>query len=363
VRRAPFGRAPDGAPVELFTLTSAACGIEVRVATYGGIIVSLRVPGRDGAADVVLGHDDIEGYGRSASYFGAIVGRYANRIAGGRFTLDGETHRLTRNDGANHLHGGTRGFDKAVWRAEPFARAGACGVALAHTSPDGDQGYPGTLEARATYTLGDDGRLTVEYRGTTDRATPVSLSQHSYWNLAGAGSGSVLDHDLTIHADHFTPVDGALIPTGVIAEVAGTPFDFRAPMRVGARIREPDVQLRRGHGYDHNFVLRRDDGAGLAPAARLRDPASGRVMEVWTTEPGVQLYTGNRIAAETRGKEGRSYGPHAALCLETQHFPDSPNHPDFSSTILRPGEEYVSRTEYRFGTDAGTGGTGGGVSV
>lgn len=346
VTRTPFDTLPDGQPVELFTLTSPA-GIEVRAITYGGIILSLRTPDRDGRpADIVLGYDGLDGYLRDTPYFGAIVGRYGNRIAGGRFALDGVTYTLATNNGPNHLHGGIRGFDKVVWTGEAFETDSAVGVALSYTSPDGEEGYPGTLRARVTYTLTDDGRLVFDYAATTDRPTPVNLTQHSYFNLAGAGD--VHGHELTIAADRYTPVDATLIPTGELAPVDGTPFDFRAPTAIGARIDAADVQLKRGGGYDHNFVLTRAD-TGLAHAARVVEPGSGRTLDVWTTEPGVQFYSGNFLDGSITGKGGTVYAHRTGFCLETQHFPDSPNRPAFPSTILRPGEEYRSRTVLVFG--------------
>ena len=349
VRRESFGTSPDGEPLELFTFANAG-GTELRVMTWGAIIVSLRTRDRHGALDdIVLGHDDAAGYARSAAYFGAVVGRYGNRIARGRFTLDGETHQLPLNDGMHHLHGGAHGFDRVTWRAEPFARDAARGVTLQHSSPDGDQGYPGALEARVTYTLGDDDTLTVDYRATTDRATPVNLTQHSYFNLTGAGRGTVLDHELTIHADRYTPVDATLIPTGELAPVAGTPFDFRDATPIGARVDADDAQLRHAGGYDHNFVLRRARNGELTHAAHLADPATGRTLDLHTTEPGLQFYSGNFLDGTVRGKGGRVYAHRGGLCLETQHFPDSPNHPHFPGTVLRPGAEYRSRTVFTFG--------------
>jgi aldose 1-epimerase len=349
-QRVPFGHAPDGTAVDLFTFANAR-GIELGVMTYGGIIVSLRLPDREGRFDdVVLGHDDVDGYVRSASYFGAIIGRCGNRIDGGRFTLDGVSHQLVANDGRNHLHGGARGFDKVVWSAEPFGRDGVCGVTLDYTSADGEQGYPGALTARVTYTLTDHNELIIDYRATADRATPVNLTQHTYWNLAGGSAPDVLDHELTINASHFTPVTGELIPTGAVTAVAGTPFDFRVPIPIGARIDDDDDQLRYAGGYDHNFVLDRA-GDGLEPAARLGDPITGRVLDIRTTEPGLQFYSGNFLDGTIRGKSGRFYGHRGGLCLETQHFPDSPNKPQFPSVVLRSGEEYRSRTVFRFSVD------------
>jgi aldose 1-epimerase len=344
--REPFGTTPTGEAVALLTLTNAR-GMELRVMTYGGIIVSLKVPDRAGnPGDVVLGYDSLAGYLRDSPYFGALVGRYGNRIAKGRFALHGTGYQLATNNGPNHLHGGVRGFDKVVWTAEPFEGEGGIGVRLTYTSPDGDEGYPGTLRAMVTYTLTDRNELILDYEATTDRATLVNLTQHSYFNLAG--SGDILGHDLTIAAEGFTPVDATLIPTGDIAPVAGTPFDFRTPQTIGARIGDDDEQLRRGGGYDHNFVLTRS-GAELALAARLVDSTSGRTLEIRTTEPGVQFYSGNFLDGSITGKGGVVYQRRAALCLETQHFPDSPNQPGFPSTILEPGQTYRSRTVWTFG--------------
>ena len=346
VARTPFDSTPAGQAVELFTLTNPQ-GIEVRAITYGGIILSLRTPDRDGRlGDIVLGYDSLAGYLRASPYFGAIIGRYGNRIANGRFTLDGQTYALAANNGPNHLHGGIRGFDKVVWSAEPLETDSAVGVVFTYTSPDGEEGYPGTLRVQVTYTLADDGKLAFDYLATADRATPVNLTQHSYFNLAG--SGDVLGHELTIAASDFTPVDATLIPTGAVAPVDGTPFDFRTPTAIGARIAADHPQLANGLGYDHNFVLDRE-GPGLAPAARVVAPASGRTLDVWTTEPGLQFYSGNFLDGSITGKAGRVYAHRAGFCLETQHFPDSPNQPAFPSTILRPGEEYRSRTVFGFG--------------
>ena len=348
VRESGFGRTPEDEAVSLYTLRSPN-GIEVRAMTYGGIIVSLRTPDRGGRVDdVVLGFDGLEPYLAGTPYFGAIIGRYGNRIAAGRFTLDGETYTLAQNDGTNHLHGGTRGFDKVVWDASPFDSDTAVGVVFRYRSVDGEEGYPGALSAQVTYTLTDAGELVFDYVATTDRATPVNLTQHTYFNLAGAGSGDVLDHELMIPASAFTPVDSTLIPTGEIRPVDGTPFDFRTPHRIGARIEAADPQLGYGRGYDHNFVLDRL-GEGLAVAARVVEPTTGRTMDVYTTEPGVQLYTGNFLDGSITGSGGKVYGHRGGFCLETQHFPDSPNEPAFPSTILRPGETYRSRTVFTFG--------------
>jgi aldose 1-epimerase len=348
ITRAPFGTTPTGDAVDAFTLANAH-GLELRAVTYGGTIVSLSVPDRDGqVADVVLGHDSLEDYFSDSSYFGAIVGRFANRIAGARFTVDGTPYRLVANDGPNHLHGGRAGFDRVVWRAAPFRTGHTAGVALSYTSPDGEEGYPGNLHARVRYTLTDRNELVVDFLATTDRATPVNLTQHTCFNLTGDGAGDILGHLLWINADLMTPVDENLIPTGKVAPVAGGPFDFRALTRIGARITSDDEQLRRGQGYDHNFVLKRGE-PGLAHAARVVEPASGRTLDVYTTEPGLQFYSGNFIDARVIGKAGRVYRPRAGLCLETQHYPDSPNQPGFPSTLLRPGEQYRSRTVFAFG--------------
>lgn len=348
--RAPFGTLPDGRPVQLFTLTNAH-GVEVRFIDYGGIILSVRTPDRTGQLDdITLGYDSLAGYLRSTPYFGALIGRYGNRIAKGRFTVDGTTYTLATNDGPNHLHGGVRGFDKVLWHAEPFRDARGVGAVLTYVSRDGEEGYPGNLAVRVTYTLTNDDALVFEYHATTDRATPVNLTQHTYWNLAGPGRTTILDHQLTLSASHFTPIDSTLIPTGEIRDVAGTPFDFRAPTTIGARIGERDDQLRFGRGYDHNWVLDRAPADTLAFAARVYEPRSGRVLEVSTTEPGVQFYSGNFLDGTLTGKGGVVYAHRTGLCLETQHYPDSPNHPNFPSTILRPGTTYHSTTQYRFST-------------
>jgi aldose 1-epimerase len=347
VAREPFGKLPDGHAVERFTLTNAH-GMEVKAITYGGIITSLVVPDRTGKmTDVVLGFDSLDGYLKNDPFFGAIIGRYGNRIAKGQFTVDGQTATLVKNNGPNHLHGGTKGFDKQVWAAEPVAGKNA--VVFTRTSPDGEEGYPGTLKVRVTYTLTDANALVVDYEATTDKATPVNLTQHSYFNLAGDGAGDILGHELMINADRYTPVDDTLIPTGELAPVEGTPFDFRKPTAIGARIDQDHPQLKNGKGYDHNWVLNRK-GPGLSPAARALEPKSGRTLEVTTTEPGVQFYAGNFLDGTIKGKGGHVYARRTGFCLETQHFPDSPNQPKFPSTILRPGQTYKSQTVFTFGT-------------
>jgi aldose 1-epimerase len=359
VTRAPFGRLPDGRAAELFTVANAR-GTEARITNYGATITVLRTRDRAGRLDdVVLGYDDLAGYLSAGNpYFGTVVGRYGNRIANGRFALDGTTYQLARNNGPNTLHGGTQGFDKRLWTAEPFERAEGAGVTMTYTSPSGEEGYPGTLSVRVTYTLTPDDRLVVDYSATTDKATPVNLTQHTYWNLAGTstatGAGplrTVLDHRLTLDASGFTPVDSTLIPTGEIAPVAGTPFDFRAATLVGGRIGQAHQQLKYGGGYDHNWVLDRGGRAGLVRAARLAEPTTGRVVEVSTTEPGIQFYSGNFLDGSIRGKGGRVYPYRSGLALETQHFPDSPNRPNFPSTILRPGETYRTQTVFAFSTE------------
>jgi len=347
VTRAAFGKTRDGRAVEIYTLTNAN-GLEMHVITYGGIITSLKVPDRTGHLDdVVLGFDTLDGYLKDPPYFGALVGRYGNRIAKGQFTLNGATYKLATNNGPNHLHGGVKGFDKVIWNAVPGDSADGVSVTLTRTSPDGEEGYPGNLQATVRYTLTDKNELAIEYRATTDKATPVNLTQHSYFNLA-ADSGDVLGHELTIHASRYTPVDATLIPTGELAPVQGTPFDFQKATAIGARIGADNAQLKNGGGYDHNWVLDRK-GPGLQPAARLVDPKSGRTLEVATTEPGLQFYSGNFLDGSITGKGGRVYKHRTGLCLETQHYPDSPNHPSFPSTILQPGQTYSSKTVFTFG--------------
>ena len=348
--RAPFGAMPDGTAVEIFTLTNVN-GLELRAINYGAIIVSLKVPDRSGQfADIVNGHDALDGYLTRSRFFGAVVGRYGNRIAKGKFTLDGTEYTLAVNNGPNHLHGGVRGFDKVVWDVQKDAvKAGSreAAVTFSRVSPDGEEGYPGNLTVSVTYVLTDENELLVAYAATTDKATPINLTQHSYFNLAGHQTKDILDHRLMVNADRYTPVDATQIPTGSRPPVAGTPFDFRTATRIGARIADDNDQLKIGAGYDHNFVLNRQ-GSGLVLAARLEDPASGRIMEVLTTEPGLQVATANRLDGTIVGKGGATYGRHSGVCLETQHFPDSPNHPEFPSTILRPGEHFESRTVFKF---------------
>jgi aldose 1-epimerase len=345
--REPFGTMPDGQPVERFTLTNTK-GMVVQAISYGGIITSLRVPDRNGRLDdIVLGFDSLDGYLKDHPFFGAIIGRYGNRIAKGAFTLEGKTYKLATNNGPNHLHGGTKGFDKVLWTAEPLAGRNA--IAFTRTSPDGEEGYPGNLRVRVTYTLTDANELIVDYSATTDMATPVNLTQHSYFNLAGQASGDILGHQLMLNADRYTPVDDTLIPTGELAPVAGTPFDFRKLTAIGARInQDTHPQVKNGKGYDHNWVLNRS-GQGRQLAARVVEPRTGRTLEVATTEPGIQFYSGNFLDGTLTGKGGTVYKHRTGFCLETQHYPDSPNQPKFPSTILKPGSEYKTSTVFTFG--------------
>lgn len=356
VTQAPFGTTTDGQPVTIYTLTNAS-GMELRATNYGGVIVSLRVPDRNHKlGDVVLGFDSLPPYETVSPYFGALVGRYGNRIAKGRFTLGGHTFTLAVNNGPNSLHGGLRGFNKFVWRAEPFQRADSVGLTLVRTSLDGEEGYPGNLKVTVTYTLTDSNEVIFDYRATTDKATPINLTQHSYFNLADGGSSSILGHVMKINADSFTPVDSTQIPTGEIRSVTGTPFDFRTPITIGARIDSDDEQLKIGMGYDHNFVLRKDSASAtgndtlvkMTLAATVYEPASGRVMQVYTSEPGLQFYTGNFLDGTLHGKSGVAYQRRSGFVMETQHYPDSPNEPKFPTTILRPGSEYHSKSMYRF---------------
>jgi aldose 1-epimerase len=346
VRREEFGKTPDGRAVSVYTLTNRG-GAEARVITYGGAVVSLKVPDRRGRlGDVVLGFDDLGGYLGQDFYIGSLVGRYANRIAGARFTLNGAEYKLAANNGPHNLHGGLRGFDKVVWEARPLRARGGAALELTYLSPDGEEGFPGNLRARVVYTLTDRNELRVDYSATTDKDTVVNLTQHSYFNLKGEGVGDILDHRLRVYAARFTPTDATSIPTGELRPVRGTPFDFTRPTVIGARIGADDEQLKFGNGYDHNFVVNGRPGV-LRRAAEVYEPTTGRVMEVLTTEPGVQLYTGNYLAAE-RGKGGKPYPRRTGFCLETQHYPDSPNKPRFPSPVLRRGGRYRSTTVYRF---------------
>ncbi len=341
----PFGKTETGDQVELYTLTNSK-GVAAAITNYGGILVSLKVPDRAGKlADVVLGHDALDNYKAKSPYFGAIVGRYGNRIGKAKFTLNGTGYKLARNDGENSLHGGIKGFDKALWNAKEID--GGKGLELTYLSKDGEEGFPGNLAVTVIYSLNDENELKIDYSATTDKDTVVNLTNHSYFNLAGQGEGDVLGHQVTINADRFTPVDAGLIPTGELKPVEGTPFDFRTPHAIGARINDKDDQLALGKGYDHNFVISRT-ADGLTPAARVAEPKTGRVMEVLTTEPGVQFYTGNFLDGTITGKGGKVYQQRYGFCLETQHFPDSPNKPGFPSVVLKPGGRYHTTTIYRF---------------
>jgi len=345
VEKAAYGKMKDGTAIDLYTLKNAK-GMVTRIITYGGIVTELHTADRAGkVADVVLGFKTLEPYLGDHPYFGAIIGRVGNRIAKGRFTLHGKAYALATNNGANHLHGGLKGFDKVVWKAEAVKAADGAALKLTYLSRDGEEGYPGNLSVTVVYTLTNQNELRIDYAATTDKATPVNLTNHSYFNLAGEGTGDILGHELMLAADRFTPVESTLIPTGELKAVAGTPMDFTKAMTIGSRIDK--VPLAPPGGYDHNYVLT-GGGGSLALAARVREPRSGRVMEVHTTEPGVQLYTGNFLDGSLKGKRGTAYAKHSGFCLETQHFPDSVNHPNFPSTILEPGRTYRTTTEYRF---------------
>jgi aldose 1-epimerase len=354
----PFGRTKEGVPVEVFTLVNKQ-GVRLRAITYGATVVSLETPDRNGKnADIVLGYKTLGEYEKSSPYFGAIVGRYGNRIAGGKFTLDGKEYKLAENNGGpglrSSLHGGLRGFDKVVWKAEALVQAGAQGVRFSYLSKDGEEGYPGNLEAKVTYWLNDANEWRVDYEMTSDKATPVNLTQHSYFNLKGEGKGDILGHELTLPATKFTPVNAAMIPTGELRPVAGGPLDFNRPTAIGARIQAEDEQLRLGGGYDHNFVLKRSLFTGLLggrvhPAATVHEPLTGRLLTILTSEPGMQFYSGNFLDGTLRGKSGAFYPRRSGFCLETQHYPDSPNQPAFPSTILRPGKVWKSTTVFLFG--------------
>jgi aldose 1-epimerase len=343
-----FGKTTDGQPVDLYVLTNSS-GAEASITNYGGAVVSLKVPDRSGKlADVVLGYDNADGYVNNKSFFGALVGRYGNRIGHAQFVLDGNTYTLAKNNGENSLHGGIKGFNKALWTAKILPAKDGQALELSYLSKDGEEGFPGNLKVSVIYTLTDSNALRIEYSATTDKKTVVNLTNHSYFNLAGQGSGDILGHQLMIQADKFTPVDAGLIPTGELRDVAGTPFDFRKLVAIGARIDQDEEQIKLGGGYDHNFVLRSSAAPGESLAARVVEPTTGRVLEVWTTEPGVQFYTGNFLDGKTVGKGGLAYPRRSAFCLETQHYPDSPNQPKFPSVVLKPGERYHTITTYKF---------------
>lgn len=348
ITREIFGKMPDGREVYLFVLENSK-GAQVAICNYGGTVVSLLVPDRAGKlGDVVWGYDHFDGYLTNSPYFGCIIGRYGNRIAKGRFTLDGKTYQLATNDGPNHLHGGLKGFDKVLWDATPMMTEAGPALKLTYVSKDGEEGYPGTLKVTAVYTLTEDNALRLDLSATTDKPTICNLTHHSYFNLAG--KGDILDHVVYMPADHYTPVDETLITTGEIAPVDGTPFDFRKPTTIGARINQDHPQLKFGRGYDHNWVYNKRIGE-LTLMARVSEPSSGRVMEVWSTEPGMQFYSGNFLDGTIVGKGGQVYKFRSAFCMEPQHYPDSPNKPNFPSVVLRPGETYKNTIIYKFGVE------------
>ena len=346
IRKQPFGTTTEKKPVDLYTLTNIN-GVEVSIMTYGGIVVSLKVPDRKGKLqEVTLGYDTLDGYLKNNSpYFGALIGRYGNRIGKGRFSLGGREYRLATNNGESHLHGGIRGFDKAVWKPTEVRGQKSVGLKLDYVSADGEEGYPGALTVTAVYTLTNDNELKIDYLATTTKETIVNLTNHAYFNLGT--DANILKHEVMINADRFTPISEAFIPTGELRSVKGTPMDFTTPTAIGARISQKDEQLIRGNGYDHNWVLNRKD-TSLSLAARVEEPTSGRVLEVFTTEPGVQFYTGNFLDGTIKGKAGKVYQQRTGFCLETQHFPDSPNHANFPSTVLKPGQKYATTTVYKF---------------
>lgn len=349
IKKESFGTLPNGKKIDIYTLQNKK-GIELKIMNYGGAIVSARVPDKNGNfADVVLGYDSLQGYLKDNPYFGPIVGRYANRIAKGKFALKGKVYTLALNDGPNHLHGGIKGFDKRVWDAVPEKVKNGVALKLHYFSKDGEEGYPGDLNVVVTYTLTNNNELRIDYSATTDKPTIVNLTNHTYWNLAG--KGDILNQEMMINADKFTPVDSTLIPTGELKSVRGTPFDFRKPRPIGDQINEDDPQLVYTHGgYDHNWVLNKNVPGSLTLAARVTEPISGRVLEIWTTEPGLQFYSGNFLDGSITGKNGQVYRKHDAFVLEAQHFPDSPNHPNFPSVVLKPGEKYTQTTIYKFKT-------------
>jgi aldose 1-epimerase len=345
IEKSLFGKTPSGETVELYTLKNAS-NAEVQIMTYGGTVVSLKVPDRSGTpGDIVLGFETLDGYLKNSPYFGSIIGRYGNRIGRGQFSLNGKQYTLPKNNGENTLHGGIKGFDKVVWKATEVKSKEGPALLLTYLSKDGEEGFPGNLNATVVYTLTNNNELRIEYTATTDKVTVVNLTHHSYFNLAG--EGSILQHELMINADKFTPVDAGLIPTGELRNVKGTPMDFAKPTAIAARIDQQDEQLVMGKGYDHNWVLNRSTGK-LSLAAKAYEPRTGRVMEVLTTEPGLQFYSGNFLDGTITGKGGQVYKQRYGFCLETQHFPDSPNKPAFPSTTLKPGQQFKSTTVYKF---------------
>jgi aldose 1-epimerase len=346
IEKRAFGKLEDGTTVDIYTLKNPN-GLQLEITNYGGTVVTLRTPDRRGRfADIVLGYADLRGYVTDTSYFGALIGRYANRIARGKFTLNGVEYQLPQNNGVNHLHGGVKGFHKVLWQVREVPRADGTALELTYFSKDNEEGYPGNLSVTATYVLTNANELRIEYAATSDKETVVNFTHHSYFNLVGSGSGDILGHELRINADRFTPVDETLIPTGELRAVKGTPFDFTRATAIGSRINQTDQQLIFGKGYDHNFVLNKK-GQELSLAANVYEPSSGREIEMWTTEPGVQLYSGNFLD-KVRGKAGKIYQKRGGFCLEAQHFPDSPNQPGFPSTVLKPGERYTQTTVYKF---------------
>jgi aldose 1-epimerase len=346
IEKRAFGKLEDGTTVDIYTLKNPN-GLQLEITNYGGTVVTLRTPDRRGRfADIVLGYADLRGYVTDTSYFGALIGRYANRIARGKFTLNGVEYQLPQNNGVNHLHGGVKGFHKVLWQVREVPRADGTALELTYFSKDNEEGYPGNLSVTATYVLTNANELRIEYAATSDKETVVNFTHHSYFNLVGSGSGDILGHELKINADRFTPVDETLIPTGELRAVKGTPFDFTRATAIGSRINQTDQQLIFGKGYDHNFVLNKK-GQELSLAANVYEPSSGREIEMWTTEPGVQLYSGNFLD-KVRGKAGKIYQKRGGFCLEAQHFPDSPNQPGFPSTVLKPGERYTQTTVYKF---------------
>ncbi len=348
ITKSAFGSLPDGRSAALYTLTNAR-GLIVKISDFGGIITQIHAPDRAGRlADIVLGFDTVAPYAGDSPYFGALIGRYGNRLCDGRFCIDGRQFQLAVNNGKNHLHGGERGYHKVLWTALPFEEADSVGLTLMYRSVDGAEGYPGNLDVTVVYQLNNDNELVVAFDAVTDQPTPVNLTQHSYFNLAGGGD--ILSHQLMLNAPRFTPIDASSIPTGVLQDVAGTPFDFRTPQAIGARIEQDDAQLRNGSGYDHNFVLDQPRPGAAVLAARVREPQSGRVLELFTEEPGVQFYSGNFLDGSLSGK-GRQYGFRSGFCLEPQHFPDSPNQSAFPNTILRPGQEYATVSTYKFSVE------------
>jgi len=343
-----FGKTQCGRDVRLFTLSNAN-GMRVKIINFGGTIVSLEVPDRQGRiGDIVQGFDTLEDYIKDGAYIGTLIGRYGNRINKGRFTLDGKEYQLAQNNNGHHLHGGMKGFDKVLWDAEPFQTDKEVGVKLTYLSKDGEENYPGNLKSTVRYALTCCNKLKIDYEAETDKATPINLTQHSYFNLAGQGSGDILGHEIMINAKYFTPIDDSLIPTGELRCLKGTPMDFTSPTAIGARIGQDDIQLKYGKGYDQNYVLNKDKPGEMSLAARVYEPTTGRVMEVYTTEPGIQFYSGNFLDGTQTGKDGKVYKRRYGFCLETQHYPDSPNKPEFPSPILRPGEKYQHKTIFAF---------------